>query len=317
MENKLHISVSPHIHRKRSTTGIMLDVIIALLPATIAGIVLSAINSGDVLVALNALAIIVTCVATSVVAEVLFNLVIKKKQTIGDLSCVVTGLLLALNLSVGTPLWQVALGAIFAVVIVKCLFGGLGKNLVNPAVTGRVFMLVAFASLADDAVDATAGATPLGLLAEGAEDKMPQLMDLLVGTTGGAIGETCRVALLLGGLYLLVRKVISWHIPVAFIGTVFVLSFLLKGFDAELALAYVLSGGLVLGAIFMATDYTTSPRTALGKLVFGIGAGVITVVIRFWGAYPEGVSFAILLMNIVNPLICSLGSRKLFGGAKK
>lgn len=306
MKNKLHISVSPHLHRKRTTTGIMLDVIIALLPTTIAGVVIFG---------LRALAVIGVCVASSVLSELLFNLILKRKQTIKDLSCVVTGLLLALNLPANAPLWQCAVGSVFAIIVVKCIFGGIGKNIVNPAMTARVFMLVAFGSLAKTAfpvgMDATAGATPL------VSETTPDIMDLLLGKTGGCIGETCAVALLIGGVYLLIRKVISWHIPVVFIGTVFIFSFFVKDFSVSEALVQILSGGLLIGAIFMATDYTTSPSTALGKVVFGIGAGIITALIRFWGIYPEGVSFGILLMNILNPYICSLTARKLFGGGKK
>lgn len=306
MENKLHISVSPHLHRKRTTTGIMLEVIIALLPTTIAGVVIFG---------LRALAVIGVCVASAVISELLFNLILKRKQTIKDLSCVVTGLLLALNLPANAPLWQCVVGSVFAIIVVKCIFGGIGKNIVNPAITARVFMLVAFSSLAKTAfpvgMDATAGATPL------VSETTPDIMDLLLGKTGGCIGETCAIALLVGGVYLLIRKVISWHIPVAFIGTVFIFSFFVKDFSVSEALVQVLSGGLLIGAIFMATDYTTSPSTALGKVVFGVGAGLITALIRFWGIYPEGVSFGILLMNILNPYICSLTARKLFGGGKK
>ncbi len=304
MENKLHVSVSPHIRRKRTTTTIMLDVIIALLPSAIAGVVIFG---------LRALAVIGVCVGSAVLSELLFNLILKRKQTVKDLSCVVTGLLLGLNLPANAPLWQCAVGSVFAIIVVKCIFGGIGKNIVNPAITARVFMLVAFSSLAKTAfpVDATAGATPL------VSETAPEFMDLLLGTTGGCIGETCAIALLIGGIYLLIRKVISWHIPVAFIGTVFIFSFFVKDFSVSAALVQVLSGGLLLGAIFMATDYTTSPETPLGKIVFGVGAGVITALIRFWGIYPEGVSFGILLMNILNPYICSLTARKLFGGGKK
>lgn len=307
MENKLHISVSPHIRAKRTTQSIMLDVIIALLPAAIAGIVIFG---------LRALAVIGICVASSVISEAVFNIITKKEQTIGDLSAVVTGLILALNLPANIPLWQAVVGSLFAIIVVKCIFGGIGKNLVNPAITARVFMLVAFGSMANAAfpVDATAGATPLAQMAEGT---VPGLTELFLGNHGGAIGETCALALLIGGVYLLVRKVISWHLPVAFIATAFLFSFLIADFNVTTAIAHVLSGGLLIGAIFMATDYVTSPSTALGKIIFGIGAGVITMLIRFWGVYPEGVSFAILLMNIVNPFICSLTARKLFGGAKK
>lgn len=307
MENKLHISVSPHIRAKRTTQSIMLDLIIALLPAAIAGVVIFG---------LRALAVIGICVAASVISEAVFNIITKKEQTVGDLSAIVTGLILALNLPANIPFWQAVVGAVFAIIVVKCIFGGLGKNLVNPAATARVFMLVAFGSMANAAfpVDATAGATPLAQMAEGS---VPELMDLFLGKHGGAIGETCAVALLIGGVYLLIRKIISWHLPVAFVATAFLFSFLVADFNVTTALAHVLSGGLLIGAFFMATDYVTSPSTALGKIIFGIGAGVITMLIRFWGVYPEGVSFAILLMNIVNPFICSLTARKLFGGAKK
>ncbi len=307
MENKLHISVSPHIRTRRTTQGIMLDVIIALLPAAVAGVVIFG---------LRALAVIAVTVAASVISEAVFNIVTKKEQTVGDLSAAVTGLILALNLPANIPMWQAVVGALFAIIVVKCIFGGLGKNLVNPAITARVFMLVAFGSMATAAfpVDATAGATPLAQIAEG---NAPGLLDLFLGRHGGAIGETCALALVIGGIYLLFRKVISWHIPVAFILTAFLFSFLVADFNVTTALTHVLSGGLILGAVFMATDYVTSPSTALGKIIFGIGAGVITMLIRFWGVYPEGVSFAILLMNIVNPYICSLTARKLFGGAKK
>lgn len=307
MENKLHISVSPHIRSKRTTQSIMLDVIIALLPAAIAGVVIFG---------LRALAVIGICVAASVISEAVFNLATKKEQTLGDLSAVVTGLILALNLPANIPLWQAVVGAVFAIVVVKCIFGGLGKNLVNPAATARVFMLVAFSSMGSAAfpVDSTAGATPLAQMAEGT---VPSLTELFLGNHGGAIGETCALALLIGGAYLLVRRVISWQLPVAFVATAFLFSFLVADFNVTTALAHVLSGGLLIGAFFMATDYVTSPSTALGKIIFGIGAGVITMLIRFWGVYPEGVSFAILLMNIVNPFICSLTARKLFGGAKK
>ena len=307
MKNKLHISVSPHIHGKKTTMGIMLDVIIALLPTTIAGVIIFGLRS---------LLVIGVCLATALLSELLFNIITKRKQTISDLSCIVTGLILALNLPANVPLWQAVVGSAFAIIVVKCLFGGLGKNVVNPALTARVFMLVAFSSLAQVSfpVDSTAGATPLVSIAEG---NVPELMDLFLGKTGGSIGETCSLALLIGGIYLLVRRVITWQIPVAFIGTVFVFSFFVQDFNVTTALASVLSGGLLLGAFFMATDYVTSPETPWGKIIYGVGAGVITVLIRFWGIYPEGVSFALLLMNILNPYINSLTARKLFGGEKK
>ena len=238
---------------------------------------------------------------------------------VGDLSAAVTGLLLALNLPANIPLWQCVVGALFAIVVVKGLFGGLGANPVNPAITARVFMLVSFGSLgnsplplAQQTVDTVTGATPLAM-----EETLP-LMDLFLGNHGGAIGETCALALLLGGVYLLVRRVITWHAPVAFIGTVFLTAFLLPNMDATTALAAILSGGLLIGAIFMATDYVTSPPTPWGKIIFGVGAGLITFLIRYFGKYPEGVSFAILFMNILTPYVMSWTRRKVFGmGGKK
>ncbi len=301
---KLHISVSPHIRSAITTQKIMLDVVIALLPAAIAGCIIFG---------LWALWVILTCIISSVAFEALFNVATKRTQTINDLSAVVTGLLLALNLPANTPLWQAVVGSAFAIIIVKCIFGGIGCNLVNPAITARVFMLVAFANLAKPAfpLDATSSATPLVELANGGS---PSLVDLFLGNIGGALGETSALALLIGGAYLLVRRVITWHIPVATILTVFVLSFLLDGFSVINALSWVLSGGLILGAFFMATDYVTSPSVAKGKIVFGIGIGLITVLIRFYGNYPEGVSFAILMLNILNPYIEKFAKRKLFGG---
>lgn len=301
---KLHISVSPHVRSSVTTQKIMLDVIISLIPAAIAGCIIFG---------LSALWVILTCILSSVVFEALFNIVTKRTQTVNDLSAVVTGLLLALNLPANTPLWQAVVGSAFAIIIVKCIFGGIGCNLVNPAITARVFMLVAFANLAKPAfpLDAVSSATPLVELAEG---KAPELIDLFLGNIGGALGETSALALLIGAAYLLVRRVITWHIPVSTILTVFVLSFLLDGFSVANALSWVLSGGLIIGAFFMATDYVTSPSLAKGKIVFGIGIGLITVLIRFYGIYPEGVSFAILMLNILNPYIEKFAKRKLFGG---
>ena len=308
MDKKLRLSVSPHIHSGRSTAGIMRDVVIALAPAAIAGIVIFG---------LRAFLIIAVCIVSCLLCEALFNLIVKKEQTIGDFSAVVTGLLLALNLPANIPIWQCVVGSVFAIVVVKCLFGGIGCNLVNPAITARVFMLVSFGSMTKAAfptiVDTVSSATPLAV--EGGPASVG-LFDLFLGLTGGAIGETCAAALLIGFVYLLVRKVISWHIPVSFVGTVFVLSLFMEGFDFTAALAAVLSGGLLIGAIFMATDYVTSPPTPAGKLVFGLGAGLLTFLIRYFGLYPEGVSFAILLMNILTPYIESWTKHKVFGGKK-
>lgn len=310
MNTKLHISVSPHIRSSNTTQRIMLDVLIALSPAA---------TAGCIIFGLSALWVIITCIASAVLFEYLFNLITKRTHTIGDLSAVVTGLLLALNLPATTPLWQCVIGSAFAIIIVKCIFGGLGCNLVNPAMTARVFMLIAFTNLATpvfpaNAIDASSGATPLADLA--ANNSLPSLLDLLIGNIGGAIGETCKIALIAGGIYLLIRRVITWHIPVISIATVFVFTFLFNGFDIMNALYWVLSGGLLIGAFFMATDYVTSPATVKGKIIFAVGVGLITVLIRLFGSYPEGVSFAILMMNILNPYIEKFSKRKLFGGKK-
>ncbi len=310
MDNKLRLSVSPHIHSGNSTFRIMLDVLIALMPATVAGAVIFGLRS---------LIVVGACVASCVLFELIFNLIIKKSQTVSDLSAAVTGLLLALNLPANVPIWQCVVGSFFAVVIVKCLFGGIGCNVVNPAIAARVFMLVSFGSLASSAfptiVDTASYATPL-VAAQG--DAAPKLIDVFLGLTGGSVGETCSLALLIGFIYLLVRRVITWHIPVSIVAFVFVFSFFMEGFDAVKALTLVLSGGLLIGAIFMATDYVTSPSTPRGKVIFGIGVGLVTCLIRYFGTYPEGISFAILFMNILTPYIDSWTRRRVFGerGAK-
>lgn len=299
MSSLTKIMVSPHIHSGRSTAGIMRDVLIALLPATVAGVVIFG---------WRALLPIVVCVGCCVGFEAAFNAIVKKEQTVGDLSAAVTGLLLALNLPANIPVWQCVVGSLFAIIVVKCLFGGIGCNLVNPAITARVFMLVAFNSMAVSAfpVDVTAGATPL------AAEQMPDLLTLFLGRYGGSIGETCTAALLLGGIYLLLRRVITWHIPAVFIGAVFTFSLFYTGFDVVSALSLTMAGGVFIGAIFMATDYVTSPATAWGKVLFGLGAGLLTCLIRCFGVYPEGVSFAILFMNILTPFIEQWTKRKVF-----
>lgn len=306
MDNALHLSASPHIHSGKSTSAIMRDVLIALLPATVAGTVIFGWRS---------LLVVAVCVVSCVLLEALYNLITKKPQTVGDLSAAVTGLLLALNLPANIPIWQCVLGSVFAIILVKCLFGGIGCNLVNPAITARVFMLVSFGSMANQAmpkiVDAVSSATPLAEIAQG---ETPSLLSLFLGTTGGAIGETCALALIIGFIYLLARRVITWHVPVSFVGTVFLISFFVEGMNFQTALSLVLSGGLLIGAIFMATDYVTSPATKWGKIIFGIGAGVLTFAIRKYGTYPEGVSFAILFMNILTPYIEKLTARRVFGG---
>ena len=311
---KLHISSTPHIHQKgASTSRVMLDVVIAMLPAAVAGIIIFG---------LRALWVILTCVASAVIAEFLFNLCIHKKQTVGDFSAVVTGLLLALNLRADIPLWQCVVGSVFAIVVVKCFFGGIGKNIVNPAIAARVFMLLTFAStVAGGATpvepDIVASATPLVTLNQGADASASiKLIDLVLGNYGGAIGETCAIALIIGFIYLVARKVIKWYVPASFAATVFVCYFLFGGFNATFALQHVLAGGLLLGAIFMATDYVTTPITGKGRVVFCIGAGLLTFAIRQFGGYPEGVSIAILTMNLLTPFIADWTKKKTLGGVK-
>jgi electron transport complex protein RnfD len=305
---KLIVSTSPHIRTKTTTQSIMRDVLIALSPAAIASVVFFG---------LKALLILSVCVGTSVLSEFLFNLAAKKKQTVGDLSACITGTLLALSLPAKAGVWECIVGSVFAIVVVKCLFGGIGCNFANPAVTARVMLLISFSSVVGGAATEiqnvlTAGATPLTALQSGATKNLPSILDMLIGNRGGAIGETCVIALVLGGIYLVVRKVISWHTPVIYIGTVFALSLLLTMSFTE-ALYQTLGGGLILGAIFMATDYVTTPINKYGKMVFAFGCGLLTVLIRFFGSYPEGVSFAILIMNIVSPYIEKLCTKKPFG----
>ena len=306
--SQLHVSAAPHIHSGNTTSKVMRDVIIAMLPAAIASVVLFGMKS---------LVLIAACVIGCVASEWIFNKAVGKKCTCGDLSAAVTGLLLALNLSTNVPVWQCIVGSVFAMVIVKGMFGGIGRNIVNPAIAARVFMLVAFAEVAGGAAcvltDATTSATPLETLAPGAEG-LPTMMELFLGMHGGTIGETCAAALLIGFAYLLIRKVIKWHVPVVFVGTVFVLVLVFSGFDAVYAVQHVLTGGLLLGAIFMATDYVTAPVNLRGRIVFAVGCGVITFVIREFCAYPEGVSFSILFMNLLTPLIEEWTDKEPLGG---
>lgn len=307
--NNLIVSTSPHIRTKTNTQSIMRDVLIALTPASVASVVLFGIK---------ALLIISVCVGTCVLSEFVFNLLAKKKQTVSDLSACVTGLILALSLSTKANVWQCIVGSAFAIVVVKCMFGGIGSNFANPAATARVFLITAFASIAGGTPTEfqnvlTAGATPLAAIKDGvALKKLPSLLEMLIGNRGGAIGETCIIALVLGGIYLIARRVINWQTPVILIGTVFLLSFAIEG-DALLALYEVLSGGVVLVAFFMATDYSTTPINKYGKMVFAFGCGLVTVLIRFFGSYPEGVSFALLFMNILSPYIEKWCQKKPFG----
>lgn len=311
MNKMLSVSSSPHIRHADTTSGIMLDVIIALLPAAV---------FDCIIFGLHAAAVICICVLSAVLFELLWNVVLKKPQSIGDFSAIVTGLLLGMNLPPKTPLWIAAIGSFVAIIVVKQMFGGLGYNFVNPAIAARIVLLVSFPSFMAGAknyivpytsqtLDAISSATPLALKAE----EMPDIKHLFLGIHSGAIGEVSAFLLILGGLYLIARKVIKPIIPLSFIGTVAIMTYLFSSFDFYASIVAILSGGLVLGAIFMATDYVTSPSNNLGKLIFGIGCGFITFAIRKWGSLPEGVSYSIILMNILVPHIEKLTAKKPFG----
>ena len=291
---KFEVTSSPHIRGKRTTQSIMLDVIIALLPALLMGVV----RFG-----MNALLVTLVSIAAAVAAEWLCGMIVYHKNTVKDLSSVVTGLLLAMTLPAAAPYWVAALGSAFAIIVVKGFCGGLGKNIFNPALAGRAFLmlvcpvyLVRYA--APGAVDGVTSATPLHHMVMPA---LPEesIMDMFLGNIGGTIGEVCTLALLIGGIYLIWRGVISYRIPAAYLGTVAVLTLIFsKGDNAFAWMLYsVLGGGVVLGALFMATDYATSPVTPKGQIIYGIGCGVFTVIFRYFGLFPEGVTYAILLMN--------------------
>ena len=341
--NKLIISSSPHVRSTVTTRRIMIDVLIALLPTSVASVILFR---------LQALWLILVCCITALATEALFQLLAKREQTIMDGSALVTGLLLGLGLHANVPLWQAAVGTVFAVAVVKLCFGGLGKNFANPAITGRVFLSISFASVAGGAYSyqliesykvlypvkpsyATvipSMATPLNKIndagigyllcdeckAAGTKFCPEFLLDMFLGrgVCGGAIGEVCSLALLIGFAYLMIRRVISWHTPCVYVGTVFLLSWAFSG-NLAYALYYVLAGGLLMGAIFMATDYVTTPINKRGKIVFGFGCGLITVLIRFFGSYPEGVSFAILFMNLLTPYIEKWTKARPLGAKKR
>ena len=303
----LTVSANPHVRDNSSTTAIMRDVIIALVPALIAAIVIFGVQ---------ALLVTLVCVVAAVLAEFIWEKAMKLPVTIGDLSAVVTGVLLAYCLPSTIPLWMAALGSVIAIIVVKQLFGGIGCNFANPAATARIVLFLSFSSqMASFTYDGVTGATPLPGIVKG---EGADLLTLFLGTHGGSLGEVCGLALIIGGIYLLVRKVISWHIPVAYLVTVAVFA-LLAG---QNPMEHLLSGGLLLGAIFMATDYSTSPMTKPGKLIYGVILGLLTMAIRLWGSYPDGVSFAILLGNILTPHIdkltrhTPLGVSKKKGGAK-
>ena len=302
--NMLNVSSSPHVRDNSSTRRIMLDVCIALLPACIFGIV----NFG-----MRALAVLVVSVITCVVSEYLFEYFMHRPITVGDLSAVVTGLLLGMNMPHTIPLWIVMLGSVFAIIVVKQLFGGLGQNFMNPALAARCFLLISFAGrMTSFTYDGVTGATPLALLKSG---ESVNVLSMFLGTTAGVIGETSTVAILVGALYLIIRKVITPLIPMVYLAvfSVFILLFGGHGFDMTYLAAELCGGGLMLGAFFMATDYVTSPVNTVGRIVYGIILGILTGLFRIFGNSAEGVSYAIIFSNILVPLIEKLTVPCAFG----
>lgn len=331
MDNKLVVSQSPHIQTTENIQKIMLSVIIALVPATLFSFYLFGIK-----------AFIVVAVAVS--SAVLFEwltakYILKRPSTVWDLSAIVTGLLLALNVPSTLPIWMLLVGSFVAIVVVKLTFGGLGQNIFNPAIAARVFLLISFPvqmtswpipfQKSMSMFDAVTGATSLGVMKEGLRngeqmsqimDKIPSQLEMFYGVMGGSIGEVSALLIILGGIYLMVRKIITWHIPFSIVITVALFSTLMWAINPNKypdPLFELLTGGLMLGAFFMATDYTTSPMSKSGQIVFAIAIGMLTLIIRYWGAYPEGISFAILIMNAFVPLINKNIKPKLFGTIKK
>lgn len=332
----LKVSTAPHMFAKQDTNAIMKDVVIALLPAACVGI----FNFG-----LTALITIITSIASCVMWEYLtVRYLLKKPSTINDYSAIITGLLLAFNLPATIPVWMILIGSFMAIVVGKMAFGGLGKNVFNPALVGRVFLFISFPVQMTMWMkpnwhdffnrDIQTGATTLGILKHidasssatsltyGNPDisQIPDYWHMFIGYTGGCIGEVSALALILGGIYLLIKKVITWHIPFYYLGSVFLFSSLMWLATQDIKfdpITHLLSGGLILGAIFMATDYTTTPMTTKGKIIFALGCGILTVIIRFYGAYPEGVSFAILIMNAFSPLIDKFYYTRVYGTRKK
>ena len=330
MNKKLNVSASPHVRSKDTTSSIMRDVVIAMIPAAVVGIVNAFVNMGTS-VGINAILIIAVSIAASVLAEYVYEKGMKKPITIGDYSAVVTGLILALNMPPYIAPWIPALGCVFAIIIVKQLYGGLGQNFMNPALAGRCFLLISFAGPMTTfvsegskfALDGMSGATPLSVLkSEGLAAMTSQysLADMATGMIPGTIGETSAIALLIGAAYLLYKKVIDWKIPVTYIATVAVFSLIFGAegmFNIEYMMAMVLGGGLIFGAFFMATDSVTSPITPKGQIVFGICLGLLTGIFRIFGGSAEGVSYAIIFCNLLVPLIEKFTMPVPFGKEKK
>lgn len=313
-ENLLIVSSSPHIHSAANVSTAMRDVIIALIPALIVSLYFFG---------LPAAMVIATCIITAVVSEMIAQKIMKREVSVNDYSAVITGLLLAFCLPPSLPLWMAAIGAIAAVIIGKQLFGGLGNNIFNPALVGRAFLLASWPVAMTTwtaPLDTITTATPMGILKEATTQHLPTIGQLFVGNVGGSLGETSAIALIIGGLYLLYKGHIDWRIPITYIGTVFVLTAVVgtvNGYGIWYPLYHLFGGGLMLGAFFMATDWVTSPITKKGRIIFGLGCGLITVIIRLKGGYPEGVCYSILLMNMVAPLIDRYTKSRIFGGVKK
>ena len=316
--SNLVVSSAPHLVTNMDTTRIMLMVLIGLAPSFLVSIYVFG---------MRVIALTAVCIIASMFFEWAWNKLMHKTQTVGDLSAAVTGTLIAFNVPSGLPFWIAIVGCFVAIIVVKQLFGGMGKNVVNPAITARIVLFISFATemttwpLPRMAADATSTATPLGVLAEGGAE-LPSNMQMFLGFIGGSMGEVSAIALLIGGLFLIWKKIISPIIPCCFIGTVFVFALIYYGATGEgealqMAIFHVLAGGVMLGAFFMATDYVTSPLLPMGKVIFGIGCGLLTMIIRLWGQYPEGVSFSILIMNCLTPLIENFCQKRLYGGAKK
>lgn len=307
------VSGTPHVRSKESIQSIMRDVIIALVPATVMGIYYFGIK---------ALILVIASIVSAVFFEWLYEKLMKKPITISDLSAVVTGLLVALNVPAAAPVWVPVVGSAFAIVFAKQLFGGLGQNFINPALAGRAFLLASYPTEMTTwvvpnglAADAATYATPLAQLKNGTLDAT--VGQLALGQVGGCIGETCAIALIIGGIYLLYRHVISWKIPVVYVATVFILFAVIGRQGLRMPLQEILAGGVMLGGIFMATDYASSPVTPKGQIIFAIGAGLLTYLIRTFGGYPEGVSYSILIMNLCVPLIERFTEPTIFGALPK
>ena len=316
--SNLVVSSAPHLVTNMDTSKIMLMVLIGLAPSFLVSIYVFGAR---------VITLTLVCIAASMFFEWAWNKLMHKTQTVGDLSAAVTGTLIAFNVPSGLPYWIAIVGCFVAIIVVKQLYGGIGKNVVNPAITARIVLFISFATqmttwpLPRMAADATSTATPLGILAEGGAE-LPSNMQMFLGFIGGSMGEVSALALLIGGLFLIWKKIISPIIPCCFIGTVFVFALIYyaatgDGNALQMAIFHICAGGVMLGAFFMATDYVTSPLLPMGKVIFGIGCGIITMVIRLWGQYPEGVSFSILIMNCLTPLIEDFCQKRLYGGAKK